>query len=396
MKRIKRDEIGQQVSNPQVLRSAWKQVRASAGGPGIDQVTIERFEASYDRELSRIAETLRQEAYRFSRLRKARIPKENGGERQLGIPTIADRIVLQAMRSVLEPACEARMHDCSHAYRPGRGAMTALDAIARGMTQGLQYVLETDIESFFDSIEHRSLLRQLERMEPQAKGSGLVSASLRLSAGRWGSRKGVSQGSPLSPLLANVALTSFDRALDNAEWTVVRYADDLVILCRSAGQTESALATAKHELASIGLRLHPDKTRIVDSRRDSFRFLGFEFHPDRVVPDAANLARLRDNVAAWCNPHRLESWDIRLENINALLRSFAWYYHQTDSRRLFWTLDQYVREQLEQLEVSIGAPEQSWKSRLVKMATMREVHWRGKNSSKKSAAKKRRSWNGYG
>lgn len=391
------DTVAQAAAASECLALAWKAVRSAAGGSGVDRETVQTFEARKDSQLARVSTELLQGRYRFSKLKCALLPKPNGKLRRLGIPTVGDRVVLQAIRQVIEPACEAKMLDCSHAYRPGRGAMTAMATVAASLAAGRSVVLETDIQSFFDSIRHALLLKQLEAMEPLSTGSRLVADSLKLSSTVWAARKGVAQGSPLSPLLANVALTSFDQALKSKHWTVVRYADDLIILCKSPRAADEALQQVVRELEKLGLAIHPGKTQIVDSRQAEFSFLGFEFHPDRLAPDAENIAKLRDGIDGLCNPHTDVVWQKRIEQINALLRSFAWYYHQTDSRRLFWTLDQHVADRLNELETHIGHPKVSWENQVVKMSTMREVNWLG--SGKRSSSKgKRRStgWNGYG
>jgi RNA-directed DNA polymerase len=383
------DSITESAAAEEVLLRAWRMVRSAGGAAGSDRQEIEQFALQEKKELTDIRDRMRKGKYQYSRLRYAPIPKSNGKFRELGIPTIRDRIVLQAIKLVLEPDCEKHMSDCSHAYRAQRGAMTALAAIEEGMRRGRPFVLETDIRQFFDSIRHTGLWRQLVAIDARVQKCPLVRAAMTLSTGWWPARKGVAQGSPLSPLLANVALIEFDRNIHRDEWTVVRYADDLVLLCHTHEEAAQALTTVERELKKIGLEIHPDKTRIVDGRAESFSFLGFEFHPDRIVPSGGNLSELRDGISAWCNPHSGHSWDERMERINGLLRSFAWYYHKTDASRLFWSLDEFVAEQLAALELAIGSPEHPWRNRIVKMSQMREATWKG-------SRRKGRGWSGYG
>lgn len=389
-----KDLIAKAVANLDSLVRAWKSVRAAGGCAGVDGITIEAFETGFDKHLKQIEVDLVAGRYRFSRLKRAQIPKSSGKLRQLGIPTVRDRVVLQAMRQQIEPACEAKMLDCSHAYRPKRGAMTAIAAVTTALAGGRNLVLETDIQNFFDSIRHPQLLRQLGAIDARCASSRLLIQALRLSSSFWSAKKGVAQGSPLSPLLANVALLSFDRSTQSNQWTVVRYADDLIVLSKTEEAVQRARQLIEKQLSELGLAMHPDKTRIVDSRLSAFKFLGFEFHPDRLAPDSANIGRLRNGIASICNPHSTLTWQTRIEQINALMRSFAWYYHQTDSRRLFWTLDQYVAECLAELETQIGAPPFEWSSQVVKMSEMRETHWLG--SKRTGKTRKGRMWNGYG
>jgi group II intron reverse transcriptase/maturase len=372
------------------LHQAWKSVRQAGGGAGVDGISLDNFRLHADQQLSQMSQQIIKGRYRFSRLRVAKLPKPNGQLRTLGIPTVADRIVLQSIRQSIEPECDRHMSSCSHAYRPARGAMTALADVAESIRAGYHFVLESDIAAFFDSIHHRSLLMALKQIDRDLAQEDLICKSLAMSAGIWAARKGISQGSPLSPLLSNVALIDFDRQMTRAGHRLVRYADDFVVLGRSAAETESAKTLAVKLLKSIQLTLHPEKTRAIDSRQNSFTFLGFELHPDRIVPTAKNLSELRSGVLACCNPHVSISWGERIERINALLRSFAWYYHQTDSKRIFWSLDAFVIDQLNDLATSLGLDDESWRARLVRMSDMREVSWRS------SKGKKCRGWNGYG
>lgn len=385
----KADPIGIAAADPSVLRQAWRRVRSAGGGAGVDGETLEAFAERAESRIAKLADGLAAGNHSFARLREARIPKANGKTRTLEIPTIADRVVLQAIRMVIEPACEPRMHPSSHAYRPGRGAMTALDAIFAAMSNGLQTVLETDIEDFFGSVCHAPLIGELREFEPGAAASPLVGAALALSAGRWRRRKGLPQGSPLSPLLANVALTRWDEAVQAEGRVVVRYADDLLVLCanrESAGEAQRRVAS---ELGRLGLRLHAGKTRLVDSRQDGFSFLGFEFRPDRLVPDESNLRKFRESIARWSDPARSIGWEERLTQINALVRSFAWYYHRTDAARLFWTLDHDILLGLRELSLVLPPPA-DWNRRLVRLGSLRQVGWSGKRRRGGGG------WGGYG
>lgn len=385
----KTDPFGTAAADLSVLRQAWRRVRSAGGGAGVDGETLESFGERADEAIAKLAHGLEAGNHRFSRLREARIPKANGKTRTLEIPTISDRVVLQAMRMATEPACEARMHPSSHAYRPGRGAMTALDAIFAAMSRGLQVVLETDIEDFFGSVRHDKLVRELGEYEPRAAASPLVQEALGLSAGRWRRRTGLPQGSPLSPLLANVALTRWDAAVQEAGWVVVRYADDLLVLCDSQESADKARRRVANELRGLGLRMHAGKTRLIDSRREAFAFLGFEFRPDRLVPDESNLRKFRESIAQWSDPGQKIAWAERLQRINGLVRSFAWYYHRTDVARLFWTLDHDVLAGLRELALEQPAPP-DWEGRLVRLGALRQVGWSGKRRRGGGG------WGGYG
>ena len=377
--------------NMESLTHAWNSVRANGGCAGIDGQEVANFSKDSQNLLGQISARVLSDRYHYSRLRMAKIPKTGGKLRKLGIPTIGDRIVLQSIKRSIEPECERHLLPCAHAYRPQRGTHTALADISTLLEQGFCFVLESDIQTFFDSISHHRLRAELGQINRELPKLKLIRSALTMSTGMWAAKKGISQGSPLSPLLANVALIDFDREMIGAGHRLVRYADDFVVLSQTNAGSEQALKDAKKLLRKLRLRIHPDKTQLLDNHRESFRFVGFEIHPDRIVPTAENLAELRSGILAWANPHAAYDWHQRIERINGLLRSFAWYYHQTDSKRLFWSLDALVREQLEQLEAKIECPEHSqWRSSIIRISDMREVSWRGKRKTNK------RGWNGYG
>ena len=383
------DPLTTAVADPIVLKHVWRMVKSAGGGCGIDQQTLEQFQTNLDAELKRILDDLGSGRFRFQRLRAAAIPKADGDKRMLGIPTVRDRIVLQAIRLTLEANCEAQLHDSCHAYRPRRGAETAMRAMADAMGRGLCFVVETDIRKFFDTVGHKPLLKTLQRLVPKFADSTLLLKAIQLGPGRWPAKIGLAQGSPLSPLLANVSLLDFDRAVSTTEIRLVRYADDLILLTRSLRDAELALLAAGKQLAMIGLKLHPDKTRIIDSRTEEFEFLGFRFQPDRILPTVENWTRLHDDLRNLSDPGTDLTWAERIEQINALLRSFACYYQQTDCGRMLWNLDQFVVERLMELEIKNGRTDGSWRGRLVTVHRLREVRYAGKKSQS-------RRWNGYG
>ena len=163
-----------------------------------------------------------------------------------------------------------------------------------------------------------------------------------------------------------------------------------MLLCSDEKSANAGLGRIRLELKKIGLELHPDKTRITDSKRTSFRFLGFEIHPDRIVPSAENLMELKSSIVGWCNPQLPLDWDIRIDRINGLLRSFAWYYHQTDSGRIFMSLDHFVREQLSELEKTVPSRAFDWSNKLISIPTVRDVVWKSAKSKKTTPR-----WGGY-
>ena len=252
------------------LREGWRRVRVNGGGAGGDGQSVQAFGRALEKELRRLHGELRHGAYVPGELRPARMPKAGGGWRQLRIPCVRDRVVQASCQLQLLKLLDARQHGRSFAYRPARSVETALARLQQDMEEGHVWVVDADIEKFFDNVEHALLLAELKRQGVDDATRRLISLWLR---GFSAEGRGLAQGSPVSPVLANVFLHPVDEALQAHGVRFVRYADDFVLACRQRREAERALRLAARLLGRRGLSLHADKTRIVHARQ-GFVFLG--------------------------------------------------------------------------------------------------------------------------
>ena len=275
------------------LADAWAKVHENAGCPGVDGVSVEAF---HQQALSRLAElrcAVQEGRYRPQPLLGVVIPKPNGGQRLLSIPTVIDRVLQTAVAQLLTRLLDPDFDDASFAYRSGRSVRQATARIVTCRDQGLCWVVDADIEHYFDSVDHATLLAMLRRRLPDASLTAVLAQWLAAPVVVEGEvrprRCGVPQGAPISPLLSNLYLDVLDGALADANYTEVRYADDFLVLCRTREEAEAAMALTRSVLARLHLRLNEEKSRVTHFQA-GFRFLGVRFEGQRVSavdPDAA-------------------------------------------------------------------------------------------------------------
>jgi len=339
---------------PRTLAAAWRQVKARDGAGGVDRQTVEQFEAHADSYLQGLSEALRTGTYAPQPVRRCWIDKPGRVEkRPLGIPTVTDRVVQTALRLVLEPIFEREFLPSSYGFRPGRGCKDALREVQRLLDGGATWVVDADIKSYFDTIPHDPLLAEVRTRV--ADGGVLKLLAAYLTQGvldgleQWTPETGTPQGAVISPLLANLYLHPVDQALATGRYQVVRYADDLVILCRSEVEAQRALTLLTHLLTGRGLRLHPEKTRIVDaSHPGGFDFLGYHFERGMHWPRRKSLRKLKDTVRRHTRRTRGVSLAVIVAELNPVLRGWFGYF-QHSHHTTFPAVDKWVRMRLRSL-----------------------------------------------
>jgi len=352
-----------------VLRRAWQEVKVNAGAAGVDGQTIKAIEQSDIEEfLTTLATELRTGTYRPRPVRRVRIPKADGRERVLGIPAVRDRVVQAAAKLVLEPVFEADFRPSSYGFRPKRSAHQALEVVRQTVNRGQNWVVDADIQAFFDEIDAEVLMKLVARRLCDRRLLKLLRQWQRTGALDGGdfvpTAQGISQGSVISPLLANVVLHELDRLWEDRcgrLGQLVRYADDLVELCRTERDAQEALRRVGLILNRLGLRLHPTKTQIVfvGDGDQGFDFLGF--HCRKVAsrhyrgrryllrwPSRQAMQRVRDRIKAITSPRHLlpEPVSTIVAQLNPVLQGWGAYFRQGNASQQFRHLDEYVRERV--------------------------------------------------
>ncbi len=332
------------------LRSAFTQVAANRGAAGVDHVTIAKYASDLDANLARLSEALRSGTYRPQRIRRHYIPKLGSQEkRPLGIPTVQDRVVQTALRTVLEPIFERDFAPHSYGFRPGRGCKDALRRVDGLLKAGYIHIVDADLKSYFDTIPKDRLLALFGQKVSDGRLLGLVEAFLEQGVldglEEWTPEQGTPQGAVCSPLLSNIYLDPLDHLMAAQGLEMVRYADDFVVLCRSSQEAAAALAVVQHWTAEAGLTLHPTKTRLVNAQEDGFDFLGYRFAAGRRRPRAKSLKKFKDTVRAKTKRTAGHSLSQIIENLNPTLR--GWFEYFKHSRRsTFAPLDGWIRRRL--------------------------------------------------
>jgi RNA-directed DNA polymerase len=268
----------------------------------------------------------------------------------LGIPTVRDRIVQAALVNVIEPIFERDFAEHSYGFRPRRGCKDALRRVDHLLKAGFVHVVDADLKAYFDSIPHDQLLARLKTKIADGRVLSLIESFL--TAGildgmdEWTPASGAPQGAVLSPLLSNVYLDPLDHLLADAGIEMVRYADDFVVLCHTREAAEAALLMIQSWVADAGLTLHPTKTRIVDSRQESFAFLGFEFRGEQHWPRKKSLQKLKDSLRSKTKRTSGESLQCVIVQLNQTLRGWFGYFQHSSYRSVFQDLDQWLRGRL--------------------------------------------------
>lgn len=382
------------LSRADILQHAYALARSNKGAPGVDGCTFEMIEAQEGEALflADLTDSLRSHTYQASAVRRVWIPKPDGSERPLGIPTIRDRVVQTALKLVIEPIFEADFCEHSYGFRPKRSAHQAADAIAQSLLKRRYHVIDADLSKYFDTIPHAKLMSTVAERINDGSVLGLIKqwleapvveedkrGKLRHKPAGNGARCGTPQGGVISPLLANLYLHLLDRIWERHRMEarfgarLVRYADDLVICC--GGKPDKPMRVLQAVLARLGLTLNEQKTTVVDAREESFDFLGFsfrmrlnrnsgKFYP-HVEPSRKSLQRFRTKCKGLTDrrltPMALPQLVTRL---NRVIQGWCGYFHFRNSTRAFAKARFFVEERMRthlRRRYKVGSREHAYK-----------------------------------
>jgi RNA-directed DNA polymerase len=338
------------VTPESTLDAAFRQVAANRGAAGVDHVTVATYEGRLDENLKRLSERLREGTYQPQPIRRHYIPKPGSQEqRPLGIPTVQDRVVQTALRMVLEPIFERDFAEHSYGFRPGRGCKDALRRVDELLKAGYTFIIDADLKSYFDTIPHDRLLALIRPKVSDGRVLSLIEAFLKQGVldglDEWTPTQGSPQGAVVSPLLSNIYLDPLDHLMAREGYAMVRYADDFMILCRSAEEAAAALATVQRWTAEAGLTLHPTKTRIVHAPEEGFDFLGYRFEGGQRRPRAKSLEKLKDTIRTKTRRTSGDSLKAIITDVNRTLRGWFEYFKHSH-RWTFEPLDRWIRRRL--------------------------------------------------
>lgn len=342
------------------LVAAFANVKANKGAAGVDHVSIEQFEKDLEARLDALQRTLREKSYKPSTIRQVLIPKPDSQEkRALGVPTVRDRIVQRAVQNVIEPIFEKQFSDRSFGYRPGLSAKHAVARVEQQLREGRVWTVEVDLASFFDNIPHDKLLELIRARVIDSRVLELIEATLKTAIKQAdGTREerrrlGISQGGPLSPLLANIYLNPLDHMMRERGYEMTRYADDMVVQCKSEEEARQAKETLEKWCAQARLPINANKTRVVQVTTEAgFEFVGFEFRlwggrPGWSVkfPKESRVKRLKERVRELTPRTMGVNLSVRIAELNLILRGWHAYFVGSVIRPMI-ELDKWIRTRI--------------------------------------------------
>lgn len=367
------------------LLQAFKKVKSNKGKPGIDGQTLEDFAENCAEEIAQLASELRSKSYRPKPVKRVEIPKGDGGKRLLGIPTVRDRIVQQALLNILQPIFDPGFHPSSYGYRPGRSPQQAVaKASAFIRRYQLQWVADMDLSRCFDTLNHDYILKSLGRKI--ADGSILNLLRMFLQSGvmigeRWqASEDGSPQGGVISPLIANIYLDDFDQFMKGRGYRIVRFADDILIFTRSKSAAQNALNVARNYLeGELLLTVNEQKSQVVHSSK-GVKYLGVEIHTRYTRIKREKVREFKAKVRKITRRNSPVNLKKVIADLNPVVRGFAYYFRIANCKKEYHALMQWIRRRLRAKQLSLWKRAKRLHRRLRQLGYQGEFKWIKMNS----------------
>ena len=349
------ETLMEEVLRRENLFSALKRVKANKGAPGVDGMSVDELPEYLREAWPAIREQLLSETYVPSPVREVRLPKPGGGTRMLGIPTVLDRLITQAITQVMSPIFDQDFSAHSYGFRPGRSAHQAIEQARRYMAEGSRWVVDLDLEKFFDQVNHDLLMSRVARKIKDKRLLKLIRRYLTAGIMQGGlvsiREAGTPQGSPLSPLLSNILLDDFDKELERRGHCFCRYADDANVYVRSRRAGERVMASLTHFLESK-LRLKVNRAKSAVDRPWKRKFLGYtvtNHRSPRLKPAPQSVKRAKDRIRAITHKGRGRNILQVIKEVNQFTRGWVGYFRLATVKQAFDDLDQWLRRRLRKI-----------------------------------------------
>jgi group II intron reverse transcriptase/maturase len=379
----------EQILSPANLNQAYKRVRSNKGSGGIDKMEVESLQDYLIKNKEKLIRSILDGKYRPNPVRRVEIPKENKKKRELGIPTVVDRVVQQAIMQVLSPIYEKQFSPSSYGFRPKRSAHQALNQCKNYITDGYTYAVDMDLEKFFDTVNQSKLIEVLSRTVKDGRVISLIHKYLNAGVvicNKFEETKvGVPQGGPLSPLLSNIMLNELDKELENRGHRFIRYADDLVILCKSKRSADRTLANIVPYIEDkLFLRVNREKT--ATAYISKIRFLGYAFyaykgegrlrvHPKSIVKMKERIRTLTSRSNGWGYARRKEA-------LRLYITGWVNYFKLADMKKLLLRVDEWYRRRLRMIIWKHWKRIRTRERNLIKLGIYKYKAWEWANTRK--------------
>lgn len=377
------------ILSPSNLNSAYLQVRRNQGAAGVDKMEVESLKDYLVKHKAELTASILRGSYRPNPVRRVEIPKDNGQKRQLGIPTVVDRVIQQAIGQVLSALYEPQFSDHSYGFRPKRNAHQALERCRKYITEGYVYAVDLDLEKFFDKVNHSKLIEVLSRTIKDGRVVSLIhkylNAGFQMGGQLEASEAGVPQGGPLSPLLSNIMLNELDKELESRGHKFVRYADDLVIWCKSKRGAERVMGSIIRFIeGKLFLNVNKEKSQVAHCTK--VKFLGYSFyktkgegrlriHPKSVAKMKAHIKELTSRSNGWGNERRKKS-------LRQYIVGWVNYFKLADMEKLLKRVDEWYRRRLRMVIWKQWKRIKTRLRNLIKLGVKKSKAWEWANSRK--------------